>query len=188
MSVDTQMGNTGLSRSQKAAQKVFGLLNSRKKWLIHPRFQLKVIFFGVTIAGFGLVLSYLAIHYFFSQCVQTLVSVGMPTSHPVYEFVRAQQGYLNMIYLGVGGLSLLFSSAVGLVLSHRVAGPLYRMKEHLLETAAGRSPRPLKFREKDYFQELAEAYNAELQSRGTARRPGSEPNRIEESSSDQSAA
>ena len=44
-------------------------------------------------------------------------------------------------------------------LSHRIAGPLYRLERHLLEVAKGKEPKDSNFRKGDYYQPLAEACN-----------------------------
>ncbi len=44
-------------------------------------------------------------------------------------------------------------------MSHRIAGPLYRLKMAMLKTATGKKIKKLAFREKDYFQELADSFN-----------------------------
>ncbi len=48
--------------------------------------------------------------------------------------------------------------------SHRFAGPIYRLKMHLKELLADSSTAPLSFRDDDHFQHLAQPIN-ELQSR-----------------------
>ncbi len=56
---------------------------------------------------------------------------------------------------------LLFTAAV--LLSHRLAGPIYRIEKHLNEVANGSTRASIKLREKDYFTELADAANRVIQ-------------------------
>jgi hypothetical protein len=44
-------------------------------------------------------------------------------------------------------------------LSHRFAGPIYRLRRTIQSVAAGEAPRHLKFRDFDFWQGLAEDYN-----------------------------
>lgn len=154
-------------------EKLLRLANFRKPVFVNPVFQSRVILFGITISMGTLLVIYIAQQYFFYKNLQMLTEAGIPVGHPVYSFVNSQSGYMNFVFLIVSVIALLLSCAVGAVLSHRVAGPLHRLKNHLLETAQGRAPKPIQFRENDYFQELANAYNEELLSRGRSRRPGS---------------
>ena len=47
-------------------------------------------------------------------------------------------------------------------LSHRFAGPIFSLRRAIREVAAGEPPRKLKFRQRDFWQDLAGDYNAML--------------------------
>ena len=47
-------------------------------------------------------------------------------------------------------------------LSHRFAGPIFALRRAIREVAAGAAPRRLKFRRRDFWQDLAADYNAML--------------------------
>ncbi|QDV74052.1 HAMP domain-containing protein [Botrimarina mediterranea] len=44
--------------------------------------------------------------------------------------------------------------------SHRFAGPMVRLRESMRRAAAGEHVDPIRFRDGDYWQDLAEAFNA----------------------------
>jgi hypothetical protein len=46
--------------------------------------------------------------------------------------------------------------------SHRFAGPIFALRRAIREIAQGKPPRKLKFRRKDFWQNLADDYNAML--------------------------
>ncbi len=48
--------------------------------------------------------------------------------------------------------------------THKIAGPLYKLKNHLAEIRAGRPISPLTFRDGDYFQDVAEEVSLFLES------------------------
>ena len=48
-------------------------------------------------------------------------------------------------------------------ISHRFAGPMMSLDRAMREIAEGKPPRKLSFRRDDYWQELADDYNAMLQ-------------------------
>ncbi len=50
----------------------------------------------------------------------------------------------------------------GILLSHRAAGPLFRLKKYFSEIAAGGPLEPIKFRKSDYFHEVTEVINNAL--------------------------
>lgn len=47
-------------------------------------------------------------------------------------------------------------------LSHRFAGPIFSLRRTIGEIAEGKTPRKLKFRSDDFWQELADDFNAML--------------------------
>jgi hypothetical protein len=47
-------------------------------------------------------------------------------------------------------------------ISHRFAGPIYSLRRAMREVADGQPPRKLQFRQGDFWQELANEYNAML--------------------------
>jgi nitrogen fixation/metabolism regulation signal transduction histidine kinase len=51
-------------------------------------------------------------------------------------------------------------------LSHRFAGPIFSLRREIRGIAAGKKPRKLKFRQLDFWQDLAEDYNAMLSKLG----------------------
>lgn len=48
---------------------------------------------------------------------------------------------------------------VAVLFSNRLAGPLYRLRRHMIESAQGKQLVKLYFRHKDYYSELNKAYN-----------------------------
>jgi nitrogen fixation/metabolism regulation signal transduction histidine kinase len=46
--------------------------------------------------------------------------------------------------------------------SHRFAGPIFALRRAMREIVQGKPPRKLKFRRKDFWQDLADDYNAML--------------------------
>jgi nitrogen fixation/metabolism regulation signal transduction histidine kinase len=49
--------------------------------------------------------------------------------------------------------------ALGLILTNRIAGPLYRMKKHLEAVGRGETLSDISFRKNDYFGEVLAPYN-----------------------------
>lgn len=47
-------------------------------------------------------------------------------------------------------------------LSHRFAGPIFRLRRAIREVASGEAPQRIKFRKNDFWMDLADDYNAML--------------------------
>jgi sensor histidine kinase YesM len=139
-------------------------LNRRRQWLINPKFQLSFLAFSAGSAAATALIFYSATVYFFWKLDRLGETLGLPENHVFFKFVSEQRWTMSWVLLGFSLVAVGFLIGAGLVMSHRVAGPLYRMRLHLDQVAQG-SDKPLKFREKDYFQEIPEAYNRRF-SRG----------------------
>ena len=153
------------------------LVNFRRQWIVNPPLQLRMMALGSVVALASLAAAYGGAMYVFDRSQSAMVEAGVPLHHPMYLFLAEQMNTLRVVFGIIGVLALCVGMGVGLWISHRVAGPIYRMRRHLQEAAAGRAPQPIRFRQGDYFQELADAYNEELITRGRIRRPGTEEHR-----------
>jgi sensor histidine kinase YesM len=63
--------------------------------------------------------------------------------------------FLVLLHLGITCLTFF----ICVFFSHKIAGPLYTLQNHLKQIKAGKNPVKLTFRKGDYFQELAEDVN-----------------------------
>lgn len=62
-----------------------------------------------------------------------------------------------MIFLQI--LFLCVTFLISIFMSHRIAGPIYKLSMFLSEAAKGNFKGELQFRKRDHFQDLAQSYN-----------------------------
>jgi hypothetical protein len=60
-------------------------------------------------------------------------------------------------------------------MTNRFAGPMYRLHQTIKSLAAGESATPLKFRDGDYWQEVAQDFNAMVERLGEEKSPEAAP-------------
>jgi len=142
--------------------------NSRKVLLINPRFQLTFLGFTAALAGLVIATIYGANFYFFTKFYRLGVELKLPTDHVFFQFLHQQKNTMMTVFGVTSAVVFVTLTVLGLVFSHRIAGPLYRMQRHLQETA-GR-PKPVQFRKRDFFPELADAYNAQFGGKKASRK------------------
>lgn len=134
-------------------------MSKRKILLINPKFQLSFMAHMAVMALFVVGVIFFANQLFFNEFHQQGRALGLPPEHVFYQFLNEQQRTMNWIFgltaFGVTGVI----SVMGLYLSHRVAGPMYRLLRHFEASSDGEKAAQVKFRERDYFQEVAEACN-----------------------------
>jgi len=119
--------------------------DTRKKYWVKPWFQLKYCFILV-LCGLGLTLILGVYSY-------TYLSFAIREAHPIQIQDRS---FIEAFAYTFGIVSLTFCAVlfvVGLVLSHRAAGPLYAFEKFLDQYLEGKTP-TLRLRAGDEFREL----------------------------------
>ncbi|MDX9702256.1 MAG: methyl-accepting chemotaxis protein [Candidatus Auribacterota bacterium] len=64
-----------------------------------------------------------------------------------------------LFMLGSVSFSVFVFALVGIFLSHKIAGPLYRMKRIMIDIGKGKLPREIRFRKGDHMHDMADALN-----------------------------
>ncbi len=125
---------------------------SLQSLLINPPFQLKLLGYFVGLFISTTASLYSTTFLFFWNLKEKGLAVGIPEGHVYYQFLDNQKHDLDTLFVGLALLNLIFLLAAGLLISHRIAGPIHRLKLYLKDPdPVG----PMKLREDDFFQELA---------------------------------
>lgn len=135
----------------------------RRIFLIYPRFQatLMAINFIIITLAFALVL--IQVNRLFNSLAGLGGSGGSLDSTILSPFIDLQSRGLYLQILIAYSFSVIWSSLITLLLSHRIAGPMVRLRNYFTDLPGG--PRPLRkltFRENDFFQELPPIINSAL--------------------------
>ncbi len=100
---------------------------------------------------------------FFERFFAIGSGIGLPEDHIFFRFISTQHDEWNMTFFGMALLIIFSLVGAGIILSHRIAGPLYRLEKHLEGLGEGKKLTALKFRKNDYFQDLAQSYNQHME-------------------------
>jgi len=132
---------------------------SLKNLIIDPTYQLKYIFW-LTVPGILLVLLNASIFYYY---IQENYAILVELS-PISDEARGQLNTeLRQIIFYLGAVSLLFITAVsgiGLIFSHRTAGPMFHMKRVFVRIRAGDKKARVRLRPTDDFKDVAKEFNS----------------------------
>ncbi len=133
---------------------------SKTKFLLYPKFQLALIATSSFVTILTALVSTAMVYQSYNNLKAMGVAVQLRADHPYFEFLT-MQSYKMYWALGIGaGISLFFSVVIMLFITHRLVGPLHRLRSYLTEIAkTGHVERPLKFRDGDYLEDLPEAVN-----------------------------
>lgn len=130
-----------------------------KNLFILPSFQLKLLI-GCTLPvliSFSLLL--LKLRLSFDTLEEQMMLTGFHRNPQVLNAIQSQEIILTrFMYLGVG-LGILFTVITILFISHKLAGPIYRLKKELKERKLEHSSNDLKFREGDYLKDMEDDLN-----------------------------
>ena len=129
-----------------------------KNFLINPQFQLRYILF-TSLWGLILVaLNAIVFYTFISENYEVFIELNDITDDA--KQVLYQELYrIIYILIGISSLFLIIVALFGIVLSHRIAGPMYKFKKTFNEIAKGNLDLRIHLRPKDSFKEVAKEFN-----------------------------
>jgi methyl-accepting chemotaxis protein len=122
----------------------------KRKLIIDAPLQLTLLFYTVIV-----VVMTTSINLFSGR-------ISDPTKPLLYD-VEIQSWRM----IGFGGTVLVFSVLFLMIvfLSNRIAGPIHRLKQHMVDLTEGKITEPIQFRKNDHFSDLAGKYNALIEKR-----------------------
>lgn len=126
----------------------------RKRKLIKPALQFKLLGIFVALASCSLLLQMLLLSIDLNQIAESMQGG---------EALQAEiPGIMKRMLLFTAGMCLPATIAVGIVVTHRVAGPVYRFTQHLNSVAAGEVMGKCRIRKRDELHGLCDALNRGL--------------------------
>jgi hypothetical protein len=123
-----------------------------KNIFINPPFQLKVLSYFIGLFVLSTISLYTTTFLLFWKIKQKALNVGIPDGHVFYKFLLNQKSDVDNLFIGLAVLNFILLVAVVVVVSHRIAGPIHKLKMHL--EAKDLEAEDFKLRESDFFQEL----------------------------------
>jgi hypothetical protein len=129
--------------------------NHRRDRLVRPRLQLRLILAFLGVATLALVFQFVLF-----ATVLSSISADLPSDGQV--LLERSTGVSVTILLISLGVLLPLSFFVGVLVTFRVAGPLYRFERHLETIAAGKDPGVCRIRKGDELHDFCTTFNAAL--------------------------
>lgn len=123
-----------------------------KNILINPKFQFKFLSFFVVLFLLSTISLYSTTFLFFWRLKEKALSVGIPDGHVFFQFLQNQKQDLDLLFIGLAAFNFLLLIGIGFIISHRIAGPIFKLKKQLEDSSD--STDEFKLRETDFFREL----------------------------------
>jgi nitrogen fixation/metabolism regulation signal transduction histidine kinase len=129
----------------------------RIRYIINKRYQYGMLVLLVAVVFVVIFLSILATHYF---VISSIVNVAYQTGQmPTGKELLAASIRPVTIIVPIIFVVLAFIVIYVIYLSHRTAGPLYKLKEAMDRVGEGDLSIKLKFRKHDEIHDVAESFN-----------------------------
>jgi hypothetical protein len=93
------------------------------------------------------------------QTLDEVQAVGFDAQSPIYLALVTHSETVLTVVLLLSLIALVGLFVGGIYLSHKVAGPLYRLRTSIEAMEAEGALKPIKFRDGDYFQEIPILFN-----------------------------
>lgn len=136
----------------------------RVNYLIKKDFQLDVVFKFLVIALVNNAILYSAFYLFFKNFSKEALEMGIPKQHVFFLFIDQVQNDFNIFFFAALLTCTLFITISGIYISHKIAGPLYKIEKHMQECVESGDLSEINFRKGDYFNELEINYNKLIHS------------------------
>ena len=136
---------------------------SFRKYFIMPKFQVVLILLMVINIVFLVGVSFWAIYSEYGDLYDLGVKAGFDGQHSYFKFLEFQQHNIVKNFIGAVIISLIFTLSFTLYISHRLAGPLWRLKKHLFEIIRNGEYIDISFRKKDYLKDFEPLINEAFQ-------------------------
>lgn len=133
--------------------------NKKKDFIVNPRFQWTIALWGVGLFFFVIFIVYCSDKILFIQLKSIGTDAGFDPSHMYYQTLQEFEKRKTIAFFILSFFLAVFLIVFCILFSHRIAGPIYQAIKHLREYP---NSEILKFRNKDFFPELAEAINQTL--------------------------
>jgi hypothetical protein len=137
-------------------------MKKRTNLLIYPKFQLPLIFWNILIF-FGVTAVQLFVsHKAFTNFKELGETAGFNGNHPYFAFIKRYEAEFMQYALIGAGVGLICFIFANLVLSHKISGPICRLKTYFAGLEKNNKP-SLSFRKKDFFAELPAVINSAIE-------------------------
>jgi hypothetical protein len=120
--------------------------------LVRPGLQLRLILTFVGLSALALLLQYILF-----MSTMSKVALGLPNDGLL--FLGQINGILVGVFLASFGILLPLTFAIGVIMTHKFAGPLYRFEAFMNATVRGERPADCKLRKGDELEDFAELLN-----------------------------
>lgn len=128
-----------------------------KSIIIYPEFQLKLISLFIGLFLLSTISIFMATHLFFYNFKEQASKIDLSQPQVFLHFLDTMKIELNLIFIVVAAINLIILFGCGILISHRIAGPIMKIKKFL--TNNNFKNQNFSLRKSDFFKELTPVMN-----------------------------
>lgn len=132
-----------------------------KSFLLLPKFQLIFVALNWITLTITVGVAYFTVNKSFDKMKMIGKKMRLSSDSGYMKFLNAQESVFVSDMLIYMSAALVVSLIITIVLSHKVAGPVYRIKKYFLDLDLNK-PEKLSFRSGDFFNDIPEIVNDKL--------------------------
>ena len=132
-------------------------MKKRIKLIIYPKLQYTLIAVNSLIMFIIIGAVAFQSHQHLNKMRELGIANKMPSKHPYFGFLNLLEADLNKYLLIGAAIGVLISAIITLLLSHKMAGPIVRLRGYfkdISETYPQKDFQELQFRKNDFFADL----------------------------------
>jgi methyl-accepting chemotaxis protein len=133
----------------------------RRIFIINRKFQLR---FALYVCSWIAALSFVYPLIVYSMFDYFIRYLSRDPNGPSVVALQDLRDQVIWLLVALQGVFIFVTFLLSIFMSHRIAGPLYKLSRFFAMAREGNLKEELFFREKDHFQELAQDYNDTLKS------------------------
>ena len=134
-------------------------MGRRRRYFVKKKLQFKYLLFVLLAMLIPTIVCGAALYYLIWQTVANEVAVPEAIAAGLVPAMER----VNVILLISLPLIFIIMLLFSIVISHRIAGPVYRLEKEMKEIAGGDYSRRIKLRSNDELQEIADGINSILE-------------------------
>lgn len=134
----------------------------RRRFWVYPAFQARFISWLMVPILLNVIAYYFVTHFLISAIRLQIQSKMIIDGHLFDELSAAQDRTVLYTFWSAAFFSTFLTWAWGLTASHRIAGPLFKLRRQLQKLASHHDTSMLHFRKSDLLKEVAVDYNAAM--------------------------
>lgn len=131
----------------------------RRSYWVDPKVQWAIIQKTLLMNAALVALLYVADRFFFFRMESMGKDLGFTPDHVYFLFLKEQQRIKFWAFLWTSGIITIVGTFIGIRFSHRLAGPIFRLKKELRRINDGEKIEEVNLRDADFFTEMADEFN-----------------------------